>query len=595
MDDLAGDKHYNALDVSRDASGLEIKAAYRLKIKSAHPDKGGSDESFTAIQRAYETLSDPAKRSAYDLLGREHEYKYIPGVTPRARGGEDVLLDDLERLGLKLDPGSQLVVLCEVCGRPSNKTCFACGLRFCDFCTRKLHWKGGVGLHYPVSNSPGHLRKQLAEKELEKKIEEDSRARLMGDPNFRHDAELAEIRRFKETYAELSATLTSHDSSKTTLIGTFDMRLGKYYAWAQTARKVYIAVYVPTGYADKEVRVEVFPDAGTFGNRSDGSVGGVVLVHPEDSPPVLERALAEDNWIDSNAPIETLRSKDGRRCAISLTKAKPGTSWSRLFRGDPLFARCLRQPYSTHETNEEVTITIENLPFWIRSDDVKCAVDAFGVKLTIQSSGLETLERTFWRSDDGDSRDEKDDDFDRSEDDPECESSLRREKKRKRVPFLLPETAAWSLDRAGARNGGALSVSEGGESETSGDDVAVTLVVSKRDPTKQETQFKRGLVQDNRHENRTWNPDRQQGARLFREDQDDFFLEDDLTALVFFETGEAFRPAKPWSKFWGGDPESHENEEDIVVTEPRGLSPSARVVLEQLITMDEKEDGDLFA
>ena len=71
------------------------------------------------------------------------------------------------------------MVLCEVCGRPSNKTCFACGLKFCDFCTRKLHWKGGVGLHYPVSNAPGHLRAKLAEKELEKKIEEDGRARLM--------------------------------------------------------------------------------------------------------------------------------------------------------------------------------------------------------------------------------------------------------------------------------------------------------------------------------------------------------------------------------------------------------------------------------
>ena len=46
------------------------------------------------------------------------------------------MLDDLERLGLSLDPGSQLVVLCEVCGRPSNKTCFACGIKFCDFCTR---------------------------------------------------------------------------------------------------------------------------------------------------------------------------------------------------------------------------------------------------------------------------------------------------------------------------------------------------------------------------------------------------------------------------------------------------------------------------
>jgi len=45
------------------------------------------------------------------------------GVTVRARGGEDILLDDLERLGIQIDPGSQLVILCEVCGRPSTKVC----------------------------------------------------------------------------------------------------------------------------------------------------------------------------------------------------------------------------------------------------------------------------------------------------------------------------------------------------------------------------------------------------------------------------------------------------------------------------------------
>ena len=42
------------------------------------------------------------EKATYDQLAREHEFRYIPGVTPRARGGEDVLLDDLERLGLKL-------------------------------------------------------------------------------------------------------------------------------------------------------------------------------------------------------------------------------------------------------------------------------------------------------------------------------------------------------------------------------------------------------------------------------------------------------------------------------------------------------------
>lgn len=29
----------------------------------------------------------------------------------------------------------------QVCGRPSTKECYVCTLRFCDFCTRKQHWK----------------------------------------------------------------------------------------------------------------------------------------------------------------------------------------------------------------------------------------------------------------------------------------------------------------------------------------------------------------------------------------------------------------------------------------------------------------------
>lgn len=61
----------------------------------------------------------------------------------QAPGGEDLLLDEFEGLGLHCDPGTQLVVTCEVCGRPSTKDCWTCGMKICDFCTLKRHWKVG--------------------------------------------------------------------------------------------------------------------------------------------------------------------------------------------------------------------------------------------------------------------------------------------------------------------------------------------------------------------------------------------------------------------------------------------------------------------
>jgi len=47
------------LGVTPDADRARIKAAYRQKVKSAHPDTDeGSEEAFKRVNRAYETLTD---------------------------------------------------------------------------------------------------------------------------------------------------------------------------------------------------------------------------------------------------------------------------------------------------------------------------------------------------------------------------------------------------------------------------------------------------------------------------------------------------------------------------------------------------------
>jgi curved DNA-binding protein len=60
---------YQTLGVDRNAAPDEIKRAYRKLASQHHPDRGGDTKTFQEIQLAYDTLSDPNKRAAYDNPG----------------------------------------------------------------------------------------------------------------------------------------------------------------------------------------------------------------------------------------------------------------------------------------------------------------------------------------------------------------------------------------------------------------------------------------------------------------------------------------------------------------------------------------------
>src|ERR1700733_15831778 len=84
--------YYAILGVPKTAAAKDIKSAYRKLARKWHPDANpdnakAAEEKFKDIQEAYEVLSDPEKRSKYDVLGSDWQGAARDAARQRAGAG----------------------------------------------------------------------------------------------------------------------------------------------------------------------------------------------------------------------------------------------------------------------------------------------------------------------------------------------------------------------------------------------------------------------------------------------------------------------------------------------------------------------------
>jgi hypothetical protein len=113
---------YELLQVSPEADIEVIKAAYRARSKKVHPDAGGSEAEAKALNHAYEVLSDPTKRAAYDSsIGLRRETRKSKGSAPPPPS----------------EP-AKVSITCLSCGTPNRILCDKVAQAVCGGCWKPL-------------------------------------------------------------------------------------------------------------------------------------------------------------------------------------------------------------------------------------------------------------------------------------------------------------------------------------------------------------------------------------------------------------------------------------------------------------------------
>ncbi|MCS7030953.1 MAG: J domain-containing protein [Gloeomargarita sp. SKYG116] len=130
--------HYRTLGLRPDATPAQVKAAYRRLVKLCHPDTNpNGHEQMIALNLAYEVLSDPEQRRAYDQQYHQQTLSKLPEPGPPPHLWWQQVFQPVDQRVCRI-LSSRRRQLERLAADPFDDACMAAFNRYLQACRRSL-------------------------------------------------------------------------------------------------------------------------------------------------------------------------------------------------------------------------------------------------------------------------------------------------------------------------------------------------------------------------------------------------------------------------------------------------------------------------